>query len=93
MILDGATDFLGDFRFIKVEVANFESYAGCCQLSEMDEFIRRHGFRKRQWDVVRAVRGIGTYYDVTYEGRKRTMDSKRLICRGSSPSSETAAVR
>jgi len=67
MILKGATDLLVNFRFIKVEVANFESYVDCCQLTAMDEFIRENGFRKRQQDKLHSLRHVGTYYDVTYE--------------------------
>jgi FkbM family methyltransferase len=67
MILKGAADFLAHFRFIKVEVANFESYIGCCQLAEMAEFMRDHGFREHERDRFRSLRGVGAYYDVTYE--------------------------
>jgi FkbM family methyltransferase len=78
MILEGAIDFLSHFRFIKVEVANFESYTGCCQLSQMDEFMRKHGFRKRQREVIRSIRGIGAYYDVTYEKKRPSYELKTL---------------
>jgi FkbM family methyltransferase len=69
MILKGAADLLAHFRFIKVEVADFESYIGCCQLAEMAEFMRDHGFRERERKRFRFLRGVGSYYDVTYEKR------------------------
>jgi FkbM family methyltransferase len=67
MILKGAKDLLACFRFIKVEVADFEAYAGCCQLPEMDEFMRDRGFRERRRKKFGFLLGVGSYYDVTYE--------------------------
>ncbi|MGB2663800.1 MAG: FkbM family methyltransferase [Candidatus Acidiferrum sp.] len=67
MILKGASRLLPNFRFIQVEVADFESYFGGCQIGEMDEFMREHGFRERKRKRMRFVRGVGSYYDVTYE--------------------------
>jgi FkbM family methyltransferase len=69
MILKGAANLLPNFRFIQVEVADFESYAGCCKLPEMTEFMREHGFRERKRKRFEFVRGVGSYYDVTYEKR------------------------
>jgi Methyltransferase FkbM domain len=67
MILKSAGDLLAHFRFIKVEVADFESYVGCCQLTEMNEFMRDRGFRERDRNRFESLRGVGSYYDVTYE--------------------------
>ena len=39
LILKGAIPILGRFRFVKTEVADFESYAGCCQLDELTDFM------------------------------------------------------
>jgi FkbM family methyltransferase len=73
MILKGAADLLPHFRFIRVEVPDFESYSGCCQLAEVDEFMRSHGFRERHRETFRVLPGVGAYHDVTYErlGRRR----------------------
>jgi FkbM family methyltransferase len=67
MILKGVDNFLSYVRFIKVEVADFESYVGCCQLPEMNEFMRDRGFRERERKRFESLRGVGSYYDVTYE--------------------------
>ncbi len=67
MILKGASDFLPCFRFIQVEVADCEFYVGCCQLPEMNDFMRKHGFRERGRKRFGFLRGVGSYYDVTYE--------------------------
>jgi FkbM family methyltransferase len=66
LVLRGAVDILPAFKFIKTEVADFESYKGCCQLSELDDFFRAQRFRR-----VAKVRfaykfGVGSYYDVVY---------------------------
>ncbi|MGB3810764.1 MAG: FkbM family methyltransferase, partial [Parvibaculum sp.] len=44
MILRGAASLLSRFRVIQAEVADFESYEGCCTVSEMDTFLRDAGF-------------------------------------------------
>jgi FkbM family methyltransferase len=67
MILKGATTVLPRFRFIKVEVPDFEAYAGCCLSSELGEFMSTHGFRERRRDGFMSIPGVGTYFDVLYE--------------------------
>jgi FkbM family methyltransferase len=67
-ILRGATEILRQFRFIHVEVADFEAYAGCCLLSEMDDFMSNHGFRqvRRDRQTYQVATHAGNYYEVTY---------------------------
>ena len=67
MILKGATTVLPRFRFVKVEVPDFESYAGCCLSSELGEFMSAHGFRERRRDGFMSIPEVGTYFDVLYE--------------------------
>ena len=75
LVLKGAVPVLQQFRFVKSEVADFEAYVGCCQLPEVTEFMRQHGFalsRKDGHAVSRKLPGttareeVGTYYDVLY---------------------------
>jgi len=67
LVLQGAREILPRFRYIKSEVADFESYAGCCQLSEMNAFMSDHGFRqKSRVPLARSPRG-GRYWDVLYQ--------------------------
>ncbi len=70
LILKGAAKILGEFRFIQVEVPDFEAYAGCCLLPEMNEFMKLRGFREMHRNKFRSIPGLGSYYDVTY---KRTL--------------------
>ena len=66
LVLRGAVDILPAFKFIKTEVADFESYSGCCQLSEMDSFLCAQGFRRVAKARFTQKRGVGSYYDVVY---------------------------
>jgi len=67
LVLKGSLPLLKHFRFIKVEVANFESYEGGCLLSEMNEFMHLHGFKEshRKKFGGKSKKG-GHYYNVTY---------------------------
>jgi FkbM family methyltransferase len=65
-ILKGATDILDQFKFIKTEVADFDLYKGCCRLSDMDQFLDQHHFRRvRTWAFARKA-GLGAVYDAVY---------------------------
>jgi FkbM family methyltransferase len=66
LVLQGAVDILPRFKFIKTEVADFESYNGCCKLSEMDDFLRLQGFRRVATARFTHKRGVGSYFDVVY---------------------------
>lgn len=66
LVLKGAAPILDQFRFIKSEVADFESYAGCCQLKELTDFLRRHSFMMFRKTPFARREGGGTYYDVLY---------------------------
>ena len=67
MVLKGATAVLGQFRFIKTEVPDFEAYAGCCQLQHIEEFLGAHGFHEHRRQKFAERAAGGSYYDVTYE--------------------------
>jgi Methyltransferase FkbM domain len=67
MILKGAAGILPSFRFVKVEVPDFESYQGCCLLAELNSFMESHGFREYRRDPFESAPGLGTYFDVLYE--------------------------
>jgi FkbM family methyltransferase len=67
LVLRGAIPVLKRFRFIKVEVADFEAYTGCCQLVELTEFMHQHGFVLSRKDLFATTQdGSGRYYDVLY---------------------------
>ena len=70
-ILNSAEALLPNFRFVKVEVPDFESYKGCCQIAELSAFMFSQGFRERSRHPITHAPGIGTYFDVVYERNRR----------------------
>jgi FkbM family methyltransferase len=66
LVLKGATELLPRFKFVKTEVADFDSYAGCCKLSDLLPFMNQHGFAEIRRDAFKTSPGIGTYYDVLF---------------------------
>jgi hypothetical protein len=67
LVLKGAEPVLHHFKYIKTEIADFESYAGCCQLPEMEEFMTRHGYREFSRFKSATRRAGGNCYDIVYE--------------------------
>lgn len=65
LILKGAINLLDHFRFVKLEVPDFEAYEGCCQLFEVEDFLRMYGYKEyarfkfKEWEK-------GGYYDIVY---------------------------
>lgn len=66
LVLKGAIPVLKEFQFVKSEVADFESYAGCCQLDDLSDFMHKQGFFLSRKVPFFAVGGVGTYYDVLF---------------------------
>ena len=66
LVLKGAIDVLNQFRFVKAEAADFEMYAGSCQLEDLAEFMRRQGFTLRRKTPFARREAGGTYYDVVF---------------------------
>jgi FkbM family methyltransferase len=69
LVLQGAVPILHHFKYIKAEAPDFESYANCCQVADLDAFMAAHGFREhRRTEFARRKEG-GAYYDIVYERR------------------------
>jgi FkbM family methyltransferase len=90
LVLKGAIGLLPYIKYIKTEVADFESYVGCCKLPEMDTFLEEHNFRR-----IAAVRfaykeGVGSYYDVLYAkiGERQNFVSRKLHIGGNQQSTD-----
>lgn len=66
LVLKGATDLLHRFKYVKTEVADFDSYLGCCKLTDLVPFLSLHGFKEIRRDAFKVSPGIGTYYDVLF---------------------------
>jgi FkbM family methyltransferase len=67
LVLKGAAPVLHMFRFIKTEVSDFESYAGGCQLRDIDLFLKEHGFEEISRNRFAEGAKSGSYYDIVYE--------------------------
>ena len=66
LVLIGAIPVLSHLSFIKTEVADFESYAGGCQLADINSFMAEHGFREHFRRTFASRIEGGNYYDITY---------------------------
>lgn len=67
LVLRGCGPLLCHFEFIKTEVPDFESYEGCCQLSDIQAFMKDHGFREITRVEFARSPGRGSYYDIVFQ--------------------------
>jgi FkbM family methyltransferase len=67
LILEGAKEILSHFRYILCEAVNFEVYAGCCQLPDLDAFLSKQGFKQKGRFVLSRSANGGRQWDVLYE--------------------------
>ena len=76
LVLKGAD--LTHVKYIKIEVPNFESYKGCCQVKDIEKFMRDNRFKKVAWKdqvcyigdkKVLGRKGGRNYYDLVYKKR------------------------
>jgi FkbM family methyltransferase len=65
-VLRGAVPLLPHFRFVKVEVADFEAYAGGCLLADVERFFAEHGFVEHARHCFASRPGVGSMYDIVY---------------------------
>lgn len=67
LVLRGAVSNLRNFKYIQTEVPDFESYKGCCQVTDIDSFLKKLGFvefsRKK---FAQSPKG-GKYFDIVYK--------------------------
>ena len=66
LVLRGAEPVLEHFRFIKTEVPDFEAYAGCARLEDIERFMRERGYQELARNRFASRPGGGHYYDVVY---------------------------
>lgn len=70
LILKGAEPVLHNFKYIKTEVPDFESYAGCCQLTDIDSFLTQQGYQEFSRNLFASREEGGNYYDIVYKRKK-----------------------
>jgi len=66
LVLRGADSILSNFKYIKTEVADFESYREGCQLEDISRFMEARGFKELERQTQISKPEVGTYYDITY---------------------------
>ena len=67
LVLRGSLPILDNFKFIKTEVPDFEAYEGCCQLSEINDFMSEHGYKEISRNRFASRAEGGSYFDIVYE--------------------------
>jgi FkbM family methyltransferase len=66
MVLQGARPLLGGLRTIKTEAADFEAYAGCARVAEIEAFLAGAGFVTQRKDAFAHRSQGGAYYDLLF---------------------------
>lgn len=67
LVLQGALPILHHFSYIKTEAADFECYAGCCELADIELFMGRNGYREVSRLLFAQRAGGGNCYDIVYK--------------------------
>lgn len=67
LVLKGSIPILKHFKYIKTEVADFESYEGCCTLSQIEDFMLKHGYEEFGRKIFAQRARGGRYYDIVFK--------------------------
>lgn len=67
LILKGAVSILQNFKYIKTEAPDFESYVGCCQVNDLNLFLEPIGFREISRNRFAKHPRFGNYYDIIFK--------------------------
>jgi FkbM family methyltransferase len=65
-VLQGAEPLLNGFRYIKTEAADFEAYSGCCQVEDIERYLKSFGFRELLRSPFAQHPDGGQYFDLVY---------------------------
>ena len=66
LVLKGCGALLKKFRYIKIEVSDFESYAGCPKPEEIENYLYQFGFKELRRETFAQKLGVGSYYNILY---------------------------
>jgi len=69
-VLKGATEHLSQFKFIKTEAADFESYVGCARVDDLTSYLVPFGFKLTRRDKFAESPSGGQYFDLLYRKRR-----------------------
>jgi hypothetical protein len=66
LVLKGALPLLRTLKFIQAEVADFEAYKDCCQLSDIQSFLTQYGYGEYARKVKVQHPNGGRYFDIVF---------------------------
>ncbi|MGC8828240.1 MAG: FkbM family methyltransferase [Verrucomicrobiia bacterium] len=66
LVLKGTEPILDHFRFIKIEVPDFEAYASCSQLKDVHAFLTARGFKEYTRHKFAEHPQGGAYYELLF---------------------------
>jgi FkbM family methyltransferase len=69
LVLRGAEALLSGFKFVKTEAPDFEAYAGCAKLEDIERYLDARGYAELARQRFASRPGGGSYYDVVYTQR------------------------
>jgi 2-O-methyltransferase len=78
-VLRGSIPILNNFKFIKTEVSDFESYEGCCQLSDVNDFMIERGYKELSRNKFASRTEGGGYFDIVYKNKPRKVLHRTTI--------------
>ena len=67
LVLQGSLPLLSHFRYVKIEVADFEAYQDCCQLSDVSNFMTSQGYQEISRRKFAGRTNVGSYFDIVYK--------------------------
>jgi FkbM family methyltransferase len=66
LVLKGAQRMLRRIKYVKAEAADFESYAGCAKVEELEAFLSERGFKLLCRQRFADKPGVGSYYELLF---------------------------
>jgi len=70
LVIMGAGRVLEGVSYIKVEAADFESYAGACTLESLTPLLADLGFHPERQTMFKRLDEVGSYYDVLFKRKE-----------------------
>lgn len=67
LILKGCDEFLLLFKYIKLEVADFNSYSNSENLNEINSWLFKYGYTQEYKSRFAGKIGVGQYFDILYK--------------------------
>ncbi len=66
-ILKGSKSILDNFKYVKTETFNFEAYKDCCQINDIESFMRQSNYSEIARRSFAFRKGNNHGYDIVYK--------------------------